>query len=196
MRFTASLAGTLLASSAAFAQEAPKGMPQLDFHNPLTISQVVWLALIFLALYLLLSRWALPQVADVLELRAGTIGRDLEAARAAKAQADAAVAELTSATRAAQAGAQAEIAAAVAAAKQAAGEQAARLNARLEAQLHTAETQIAAARDAAMGALRQVAGETAGVVVTKLTGMVADAPRVEAAVAAAMAARKLSAGAA
>ncbi len=30
-------------------------MPQLDFANPLTISQVVWMALIFGALYFLLS---------------------------------------------------------------------------------------------------------------------------------------------
>ena len=44
-------------------------MPQLDFANPLTIAQIVWLAIIFFTLYLLLSRWALPQVAEVLEVR-------------------------------------------------------------------------------------------------------------------------------
>jgi len=90
MRPLAALVGSsaLLLASSAFAEEHKKGMPQLDFHNPLTISQVVWLAIIFFALYLLLSKWALPQVAGVLEMRAGKIAADLDAARAAKAGAD------------------------------------------------------------------------------------------------------------
>ncbi len=71
----------------AEAEEAKKGMPQLDFSDPLLLSQVVWLAIIFLALYLLLSRWALPQVAEVLDERARRIKGDLEAARAAQEEA-------------------------------------------------------------------------------------------------------------
>ena len=47
------------------------GMPQLDFSSPLTISQVVWGAIIFGVLYLMLSRAALPRVASVLHERAG-----------------------------------------------------------------------------------------------------------------------------
>jgi F-type H+-transporting ATPase subunit b len=166
-------------------------MPQLDFHNPLTISQVVWLAIIFFVFYRLLSRWALPKVAEVLQVRADTIARDLDAARAAKVEADRAVAEFTAATRAAQSGAQAEIAGAVASAKEAAAAQAATLNARLEAQLAVAETQIAAARQSALGALRQVATDTAAVVVQRLTGVAAPAPAVDAAVRAALAARNI-----
>ena len=54
-----------LAPLGAMAAEAGKGMPQLDFANPLTRAQVVWGAIIFLVLYVLLSRWALPQVASV-----------------------------------------------------------------------------------------------------------------------------------
>ncbi len=100
--------------SAAQAAEKKGGMPQLDFANPLTIAQVVWLAIIFVVLYLLLSRWALPQVGAVLEQRANRIQGDLEAAKTAKASADAAVVELTAASRQAQATAQAEIAGAVA----------------------------------------------------------------------------------
>ena len=37
-------------------------MPQLDFANPLTTSQVVWGAIIFVVLYVLLSRIGLPKV--------------------------------------------------------------------------------------------------------------------------------------
>jgi F-type H+-transporting ATPase subunit b len=181
--------GSLLLTSAAFAAEGKKGMPQLDVSNPLTISQVVWLAIIFLALYLLLSRWALPQVKEVLDARAATIARDLEAARTSMAAADEAVEELTTATRAAHAAAQTEIASAVAAAKEAAAAQAATLGARLDAQLATAERQIAAAHSSALGALRQVASETAAAVVSRLTGTAADNRAVDAAVGTALAAR-------
>lgn len=187
------LAGTSLVSAAmaaAPAGESKGGMPQLDFANPLTISQVVWLAIIFLVLYLLLSRWALPQVSEVLEMRANRIQADLEAAHAAKAQADAAVAELTAATRDAQATAQAEIAGAVAAAKDAAAAQAATLNTRLEAQLAEAESRINAARSSAMGALRSVATDTATAVVSRLVGTAPESDAVNRAVDGALAARR------
>jgi len=179
------------ATSVAMAAEAKEGMPQLDFKNVLLKSQVVWLVIIFVVLYILLSRWALPKVGAVLEKRASTIAGDLNAARAAKASADAAVAELTAKTREAHAGAQAEIANAVDAAKAAAASQSATLNARLEAQLAEAEGRINAARAAAMGALRQVASETAGVVVSRLTGVAANDAAVDAAVGSALSARGL-----
>jgi len=185
---TSGLAGVLLTSS-AFAEGAKKGMPQLDFHNPLTISQVVWLAIIFTVLYVLLSKWALPQVAGVLEARASAIAADLDAARGAKQAADAAIAELTQATIAAQTTARGEIATATAAAKDAADAQSAILNAKLEAQLAAAEKQIDAARASAVGALRQVATEATAVVVNRLTGLTADAAAVEQAVGSVLAAR-------
>ena len=176
--------------SAAQAAEKKGGMPQLDFANPLTIAQVVWLAIIFAVLYLLLSRWALPQVEAVLEQRANRIQGDLEAAKSAKASADAAVVELTAATRQAQATAQAEIAGAVATANEAAAAQAATLNARLDKQLADAEGRINAARGAAVGALRSVATDTAVAVVTRLVGIAPSAGSVEQAVDAALAARR------
>lgn len=178
-----------LSASTGWAAESKGGMPQLDFANPLTISQVVWLAIIFVVLYLLLSRWALPHVAAVLEMRANKIATDLDAAKAAKSDADAAVAELTTATRTAQATAQGEIAAAVATAKESAAAQSATLNARLEAQLGEAEQRIGEARAAAMGALRHVATDAATAVVARLTGAAPAAATVDAAVGVAMAAR-------
>jgi F-type H+-transporting ATPase subunit b len=181
--------GLSLLSSVAFAAEGNEGMPQLNFATPLTTSQVVWLAVIFLALYLLLSNWALPKVGEVLEMRAAVIAADLDAARGAKMEADAAVDELSVATRKAQAEAQAEIAGAVATAKQAAATQAAAANDRLSTQLATAEKQIAAARTAALGALREVATVTASDVVARLTGQAVDTGAIDRAVGSALAAR-------
>jgi F-type H+-transporting ATPase subunit b len=179
------VAGLLMLPAAAMAE----GMPQLDFKNPLTVSQVVWGAIIFIVLYILLSRNALPMVASVLEERAGKIAKDLDEARAAKMSADAGMAEADQATAKAKAEAQAAINAALNEAKAAAAAQAERLNARLEKQLHESEAQIATARAAAMNALRQVATETAATVVTRLTGSVPDAGRLDGAIGAALAAR-------
>ena len=77
------LAALLLPTAAKAA-----GMPQLDFANPLTTSQVVWGAIIFAVLYIVLSRIALPKVGAVIEERARHIAADLETAQAAKARAD------------------------------------------------------------------------------------------------------------
>ncbi len=164
-------------------------MPQLDFSNPLTLAQVVWMAIIFGLLYYLLARYALPQVAGVVENRANRIAADLDSARAAKVQSDAAVAEITEAGRRAAAEAQSAINQAVAHAKAEAAEGSRAADERLNEQLAVAEQRIGAARASAMGALRQVATETAGMVVSRLTGRDADTAAVEAAVGSVMSAR-------
>lgn len=179
-------AALLLLPTAAFAAE---GMPQLDFANKLTIAQIVWGVIIFVVLYLLLSRWALPQVSSVLQARATTISTDLDTARAAKAKADSATAQLTDATQQARAEAQSAIATAVDNAKQSAAKRSAELNAKLEIQIHEAEQRIGAARTAAMGALREVATDTANTVISRLTGIAPDSARVDNAVGSLMAAR-------
>jgi F-type H+-transporting ATPase subunit b len=188
LRFGPALTGALMLAStvASGPARAAEGMPQLDFANPLMLAQIVWLAIIFYALYLLLGRWALPQVAEVLAMRASTIREDLDVARAAKLRADAAVTELTAATREAHARAQAQVNEAVASARADQARQAASLGADLDRQLAEAEERITAARTAAMGALRQVAGEAAGVLVARLTGQTPEPHLVDAAVGHAM----------
>jgi F-type H+-transporting ATPase subunit b len=177
--------GLLMLPAAAMAE----GMPQLDFSTPLTVSQVVWGAIIFAVLYILLSRTGLPMVASVLEERATKISRDLDEARAAKASADAGMTEAEQATAKARAEAQGAINAALEEAKKAAAVQAETLNARLEQQLHDAEAQIAQARASAMSALRQVATDTAATVVTRLSGVAPEPNRLDRAIGAALAAR-------
>jgi F-type H+-transporting ATPase subunit b len=168
------------------------GMPQLDFANPLTTSQVVWGAIIFAVLYIVLSRIALPKVGAVIEERARHIAADLETAQAAKARADEAALHVAEATARARAEAQAAINAALDTAKQEASVRIAALNERLEQQLHDAETQINAARTSAMRALRDVATETAATVVGRLTGAPPDAQRLDGAIGAALAARRIA----
>ena len=180
----------LMTSVAQAAEVAEKTLPpQIDFANPLTKSQVVWLFIIFLALYLLLDRWALPQVGEVLEARANRIAADLDAARAAKAQSDQAVAELTAATKKAQAEAQAQIAHAVDTAKSEANAAAISANAQLERQLAEAEKRIDAAKAASVGALRDVAKTATADVVSRLSGLNPDSSVVDSAVDRALAAR-------
>ncbi len=177
--------GLLMLPAAAMAE----GMPQMDFKNPLTTSQVVWGTIIFVVLYILASRFALPKVAAVLEERAAHIARDLQTAQASKTKADAGMAEATAAIAKARGEAQTAINAALDAAKGAAAEQSAALNDRLEKQLHDAETQIGQARAQAMSALREVATETAATVVARLTGMAPDQQRLDGAIRTALAAR-------
>src|ERR1041385_5689508 len=70
--------------------EHGKGFPPFD---PTTFaSQVLWLAITFVALYLLMSRIALPRVATILENRQSRITGDLADAQRLKDQSDAAIA--------------------------------------------------------------------------------------------------------
>ena len=184
----------LILAAAAFgipaAAIAAEGMPQLAFDNPMTISQIVWGALIFGLLYFLLSKSALPQVAEVLQARASRIESDLDTARLAKAEADHAVADSDQADRKARAEAQARVSEALAAAKAEAGAQAHEAEERLNQQLAAAEQRIDQARNAAMGALRQVATETASSLVARLTGKEPEGAALDSAVNDALAARK------
>ena len=165
------------------------GMPQFQFNNPLTTGQVFWGAVIFLVLYLLLSRSALPRVGDVLAERRHRIEGDLDAAKVARNQADHAIDELRRARRAASAEAAGIVEAVVAEAREQAAAQAREMNARLEAEIARAEASVAASRQAALGSLRTVAGDTARLLVERLTGTAADHALVEAKVDAALARR-------
>ncbi len=176
-----------LAPAAAMAEGT---MPQMDFHNPLTLDQVYWMGAILVVLYVALSRWGLPEIGKVLENRAAVIARDLAAARAAKTAADEAVAMLHETISQARNKARAEVAEMVEKAKARAAANAATLAARLDKNLAESEARIEEARAAALGAIKPVAEATAASIITRLTG----APPADAALSArvdeALAARK------
>jgi F-type H+-transporting ATPase subunit b len=167
-------------------------MPQFDFANPLLRAQVVWGAIIFIALYVAASRVGLPAVASVLEARAATIGGDLEQARLARDRADRAVAELNEARRVAYGEAQAALAAAAQRAKDAADAKSIEVNTRLDQQLAESRAQIEAAHGAAMASLSDVATGAAEALIARLAGLKADPARVRAAVAVSLGARGLA----
>lgn len=190
----AALAATLPAMAfAANTGAVPvDGMPQLAFghpeQGPLLIGQVVWQLIIFGALVYIMARIALPKVGAVIEGRQSRIAADLEAAQAAKTEADAAMAAHRAATEQARAAARTQVATAMQAAQAESDAKAATLNERLNAQIAEAEARIEASRTAAMGALRGVATETTQALLTKLVGR-ADAAAIDAAVSRELAAR-------
>jgi F-type H+-transporting ATPase subunit b len=181
------LAAALLAAGPALADT----MPQLQFGNPLLRAQVVWGAIIFVLFYFAASRLALPRVTEVLETRSRAIAADLDRARADKRAADAARDAFETARREARARAEAEVAEAARQAKAEAAARAAADEARLEARLAESEGRIEAARRTALGALREVAGDTAQTLIARLTGREPDHAAVQAALGRALTAREL-----
>jgi F-type H+-transporting ATPase subunit b len=155
-------------------------MPQLD--PTWWAGQVFWLAVIFAALYGVLSKVLLPKLGRAIDEREGKISGDIADARRlkdeAEAQAAAAAAELADARAKAQrTAADAKAKAAAAAAERQSAEEA-----KLNARLATAEAEIRAARDQAMTNVSAIAVETAQAIVEKLTGDKVAADVVQAAV--------------
>jgi F-type H+-transporting ATPase subunit b len=153
---------------------AANKMPQLDFANPLTTSQLVWMAAILVILYVALSRWALPRVGQVLEDRAQRIKADLAAAQQARDAAEQALESLNRAIKLARDSSQATIAEAIAKAKSEARAHADAQNARLMAQIAQSEAAIERSRAAAMASLPAIAEDVAHALVHRLTGAPAD----------------------
>ena len=71
-----------MATEAQGAAESAPGMPQLDFST--FPNQIFWLIITLVAIYLILTKVALPRIASVLAERSGTITNDLAAAEELK----------------------------------------------------------------------------------------------------------------
>lgn len=177
-RTTILLAATALGMTPTAAMAEGK-MPQMDFANPLTGAQVVWMAVIMVVLYFILARWALPQIGSVIEQRHSRITGDLDTARRAKAEAEHTVAELNLAIQNARESSQGAIAEAVNAAKERAREQSRELNERLDAQIARAEAEIETARRKAVAALPPVARDVTASLLQRLTGETVDDERID-----------------
>jgi len=163
------------------AKEPGAGFP--PFQKETFASQLLWLALIFVALYLLMSRIALPRIGSILERRRAQVEGDLGEAKRLKNEADAAIAAYEKAL--ADARGRAQTLANETRAKHAAEAGATRkaLDAKLAGSLAEAEKVIAEKKSAAMANVRSIAAEAAAAIVERLIGTTPTTQDVEAAVA-------------
>jgi F-type H+-transporting ATPase subunit b len=156
--------------------------PFPPFQKDTFASQLVSLAIAFVALYLIVSKIALPRVGGLLDQRQNAIEGDLAEAQKLK---DASDAELKAY--------ETELAAARGRAQAIGTETREKLNAAAEAERRTleqrlahklaeAEKTIAATREAAMRNVRGIAAEAAAAIVQRLTGLAPDGKAVNSAV--------------
>ncbi|NNK17018.1 MAG: F0F1 ATP synthase subunit B' [Sulfitobacter sp.] len=166
----------------AEAASAP-GMPQLDFST--WGNQIFWLILALIAIYLILSRVALPRIGAVLAERAGTITNDLAAAEDLKAKAVEAEDAYNKALADARAEAQRIVDEAKAEIKGELDVAIAKADAEIAAKAAESEKAISEIRASAMENVKVVAKDTAKEIVAALGGK-ADAKTITAAVTARM----------
>jgi F-type H+-transporting ATPase subunit b len=163
---------TLVAGGTAMAKEGSGGMPQLDYHS--FAPQLVWLAIAFVALYLVMSRLAVPAIADTLAKRQAKIQGDLDAAEKANEATRALVVAYEKrladareeARRVTRERGEADGAVATARFNE--------LHDRLAKQIEEAEKRIAAQRDDVMAGLEHMARDIGQEVYAKLAGQPAD----------------------
>ncbi len=140
--------------------------------------QLFWLALTFAALYLILSRIALPRIGAVIEERAERIQRDLDAAERLKNETDTAIASYEQALADARSNASSiasetreKVSAEIEAERT-------RVESDLAAKLEAAEQRITETRQKALANVDEIATDVAGEVVAQLTGTNASADEI------------------
>jgi F-type H+-transporting ATPase subunit b len=156
--------------------------PFPPFQKDTFASQLVSLLIAFVALYLIVSRIALPRVGKTIDDRQAAIEGDLAAAQKLKDESDAALKAYESELAAARSRAQAISAETREKLNAAAEAERKTLEQRLATKLAEAEKTIAATREAAMRNVRGIAAEAAAAIVQRLTGLTPDGKTVESAV--------------
>jgi F-type H+-transporting ATPase subunit b len=139
-------------------------------------SQLFWLTVTFVALYLLMSRIALPRIDSILERRRQRIAGDIAEALRLKGESDAAIASYEKALADARSRAQALVN--DSRQRQAAQAEAGRkaLDATLNARIAQAERSIAETKATAMVNVRGIATEAAAAIVERLIGIAPSSP--------------------
>ena len=156
--------------------------PFPPFEKSTFASQLVSIVIAFVALYLIVSRIALPRVGGVIDARQNAIDGDLAAAQKLKDESDSALKSYESELAAARARAQAistETRDKLNAASEAERKT---LEDRLSLKLAEAEKTIAATRETAMSNVRGIAADAAAAIVQRLTGVLPDGTSVNSAV--------------
>jgi F-type H+-transporting ATPase subunit b len=144
-------------------------------------SQLVSLLIAFVALYIIVSRIALPRVGAVIDARQDAIEGDLAAAQKHKDESEAALKAYESELASARSKAQAIAAENREKLNAAADAERKTLEEKLATKLSDAEKSIATTRATAMGNVRGIAADAASAIVQRLTGTTPDGKAVEAA---------------
>lgn len=165
--------------------EVPSGgrPPFPPFQKDTFASQLLWFAIAFIALYLLIAKIAIPQLGGIVDARRNRIAGDLAEAARRKKESDAALAAYEQALTDARN--RAQVVANEARERLNAESEKTRhaLEAKLNAKLAEAEGSIVATRNAAMANVHGIAAEAAAAIVQRLTGALPSGASVETAVA-------------
>jgi F-type H+-transporting ATPase subunit b len=162
---------------------APDGKkPFPPFEQSTFASQLVSLVIAFVALYLIVSRIALPRVGGVIDARQNAIDGDLAEAQKLKDASDTALKAYESELASARSRAQAIGTETRDKLNAAAEAERKTLEDRLSAKLAEAEKTIATTRERAMSNVRGIAAEAAAAIVQQLTGTMPDGSAVNSAV--------------
>ncbi|MEO8668406.1 MAG: F0F1 ATP synthase subunit B [Bauldia sp.] len=149
-------------------------------------SQLLWLAITFVLLFWILSKFAIPRIKGILADRRDRIAGDLDAAEKMKLQSEQAIANYEKALAEARANANRIAEGARDESKAASAKQRAVIEAGLGKQLAEAEARIATIKSRAVAEVGTIAGEATEAVVAALTDASVSRQEIETAVAAAM----------
>jgi F-type H+-transporting ATPase subunit b len=165
------------------AHTGAEGKPAFPpFQSETFASQLVWLAITFVALYLLMSRVALPRIASIFEERRDRIADDLAEAQRFKDESEGAMANYEKALADARNRAQGIANETRDQMSREADERRKTLESQLNAKLAEAERTIATTKSTAMANVRGIAVEAASAIVERLVGSAPAAASVESAV--------------
>jgi F-type H+-transporting ATPase subunit b len=162
------------------AEHGEKGLPQLNPEH--FAGQLFWLALLFLFLYFVMSRVALPRIASVVEGRRDRIAGDIDTAAKLKRDAEDAIKSYEKSLADARARARGLVEENRQKVKAQTDRQRAGVEADLNKKLSAAEAQILATKAQALANVKAIAAETAQAIVSRLTGEAVDLRDAEAAV--------------
>ena len=166
--------GDAKGATAHTAAEGGHKAPFPPFQKDTFASQLVSLAIAFVALYLIVSRIALPRVGSLLDERQNKIEGDLADAQKLKDESDGALKAYESELAAARSRAQAISAETREKLNAASEAERKTLEERLSVKLADAEKTIASTRETAMSNVRGIATDAATAIVQRLTGVMPD----------------------
>jgi F-type H+-transporting ATPase subunit b len=148
--------------------EAPLGFPPFD--STTFASQVLWFAITFVVLYVVLGRVAIPQIGSIIERRRARVDGDLKEAERLKGETDKAIAAYEAALAEARQNAHVIAEETRASIKADLDGKRRAVEDDLGKKVAEAEARIQANKNEALGRVGEIAADTAAALVTQLTG--------------------------